>query len=59
MNKLKMILKAKGYTQADMARKINMPFRTFQLKINDPARFTHIERRKLARILQVKMEDIV
>lgn len=57
--KLRMIIKTQGYTQKQIADKLFIAPFTLAQKLDDPLRFTQIERRKLAKILKIRLEDIV
>jgi len=58
--KIRMIIKAQGRTQKELADKLGIKSAvTMYQKLDDPIKFTMGERRKLARLLKIKLEDIV
>lgn len=58
LNRLKGLLKEKGFTYRKMAEILNMSSNTFSDKLNGFALFDAIEISKMADILNVEPEDI-
>ena len=56
-SKLKGRIKEKGYTQENVAKRLNVSVSTFNLKINGNAFFTQEELYEMSNMLEIPKED--
>lgn len=57
-NKLKAIIMEKGYTQSEVAVKMNMAKNTFNSRVNGHSEFTVLELKKLCELLQISKKQM-
>ena len=58
LNRLKGLRVENGFTQKEMAKRINMPEATYQKKESGETQFLLIEADKIARVFQKDIKDI-
>ncbi|WP_195251821.1 helix-turn-helix transcriptional regulator [Romboutsia sp. 1001713B170207_170306_H8] len=58
LNRLKGLRVENGFTQKEMAKKINMPEATYQKKESGETQFLLIEADKIAKVFQKDIKDI-